>query len=149
MQKRAWVLSLVLALGPYSVAGEETPDRALTADEVLESETVIEGLRGNLAKLSKSVMNLSFPDAQSLATLEPRLDVVDLGARPGKPAKEDENILGLGLDRWQMAGLRPTNGCGSDGPDALGQLLGNRGFLSSLQLLQRPRPLRGCRQIAI
>ena len=98
MQKRAWVLSLVLALEAYSVACTEAPARPLTADEVLESETVIEGLRGNLAKLSKSVMNLSFPDAQSLAALEPRLDVVDLGA---SPSKEEGDILGLGLDRWR------------------------------------------------
>ena len=107
MRKRAWVLSLVLALGAYSVVGEETPDRPLTADEVLESETVIEDLRGNLAKLSKSVMNLSFPDAQSLGTLEPRLDVVDLGAGPGK---EDGDILGLGLDRWRWPVSAPRTG---------------------------------------
>ncbi len=107
MQKRAWVLSLVLALGAYSVACTEAPARPLTADEVFESETVIEGLRDPLAKLSKSVMNLSFPDAQSLAALEPRLDVVDLGARLGK---EDENILGLGLDRWQWAASAPRTG---------------------------------------
>ena len=71
MQKHVWVLSLVLALGTYSVACTEAPARPLTADEVLEGETVIEGLRGNLAKLSKSVMNLRFPDAQSYRVFGP------------------------------------------------------------------------------
>ena len=110
MQKRAWVLSLVITLGAYSVAGQETLTRPLTADEVLESETVIEGLRGNLARLSKSVLNLRFPDVPSLATLEPTLDVVDLGTGPGKPGKEDGDILGLGLDRWQWPVSAPRTG---------------------------------------
>ena len=82
MQRPAWALSLVLALGAYSVACIEAPARPLTADQVLESETVIEGLRGNLAKLSKSVMNLSFPDAQSYGVFEPKVEFSDLASGP-------------------------------------------------------------------
>ena len=97
MQRRAWVLSLVLALGAYSVACHEAPARALTADEVFESEAVIEGLRAPLAKLSKSVMNLSFPDEQSRIVFEASVRVNDLSPR-GTPKRRD--VPGTAVNQW-------------------------------------------------
>ena len=97
MQKRAWVLSLVLALGAYSVACHEAPARPLTADEVFESEAVIEGLRAPLAKLSKSVMNLSFPDEQSRVVFEASVRVNDLSP-PGTPDRQ--GVPGTAVNQW-------------------------------------------------
>ena len=53
-------------------------DARLTADQVLSSEQVIEALRLPLADLSKSVVNLQFPDERARGVFEPSLTVVDL-----------------------------------------------------------------------
>ena len=87
-------LTLVLLLG----AGTTEAPKPMTAAEVLESEQVIEGLRVPLASLTKGVLNLSFPDAQSRAVFEPEVGVVDLGPRP---VGSGEDILELGLERWE------------------------------------------------
>ena len=70
-------LGLVLA----SCDRSEQP-RPRTAEEVEQSENVIEGLRPQLAALAKGVLNLSFPDVQSRSIFEPEVSVTDLAASP-------------------------------------------------------------------
>ncbi len=73
----------------------------MTADEVLESETVIESLRGPLAAHSKSVLNLRFPDRRSVSVFEKSATVNDLGARA---PRSWTSILDLGVRqaRWPV-----------------------------------------------
>ncbi len=80
---------------------DESP-APMTADQVLESEEVIESLRTPLSALSKAVMNLQLPDAQSRYVFEPSVKVVDLAGPPSDPG---EDILALGLQRriWPVA----------------------------------------------
>ena len=102
---RLSALSVVL-LGLFACTGPPEPE-PLTAEEVLASEEVIEGLRASLGTLSKSVLNLEFPDAIGRTVFEPEVEVVDLNA----PTGDGEDVLDLGLTRrgWSMAVSETSN----------------------------------------
>lgn len=101
---RLWLTFLLfLALASLgSVLSCSRAPKPMTAEEVLESEQVIEGLRAPLSALSKSVMNLEFPDHQSRYVFEPLVEVTDLG---GGAPESSESILDLDLKRrrWPVA----------------------------------------------
>jgi hypothetical protein len=79
------------------------------ADQVVQSEIVIEGLRVPLATLSKSVVNLQLPDERGRGVLAPAVAVVDLAAAP---STEREPVLDLGFGRgqWPVMGEAVTVG---------------------------------------
>ncbi len=88
-------LCLLLPAVLFQVSCTETrPAGAMTIDEVHQSEEVIEGLRAPLAKLTKGLMNLGFPDAQSRSIFEPSITFTDLVP---EPPSEWTPILDLGL----------------------------------------------------
>ena len=89
-----------ILVGLFACTGPPEPE-PLTAEQVLASEEVIEGLRASLGTLSKSVLNLEFPDAIGRTAFEPEVEVVDLKA----PAGDGEDVLDLGLTRrgWSIA----------------------------------------------
>ena len=91
---------LFVALPLYGVAHKAADVQAISvpsiADNVVRSETIIEGLRTPLATLSKSVANLRLPDERAKSVLEERFEFVDLAA---KPASEGTPILDLGFTR--------------------------------------------------
>ncbi|MEE9280479.1 MAG: VCBS repeat-containing protein [Myxococcota bacterium] len=78
---------------PPSASSEANP---LTAEEVVESEETIEGLRAPLATLSKGVLNLELPDERARGILEATVSVVDLAQAPSAGR---EQLLGLGFER--------------------------------------------------
>ena len=73
------------------------------ADQVVQGEIVIEGLRVPLAALSKSVVNLRLPDVRGRDVLAEALTVVDLAAAPNESR---DPLLDLGFERgnWPVAG---------------------------------------------
>ena len=73
-----------------------------SADQVLLSEEVIEGLRVPLADLSKSVLNLEFPDEHSEAVFEAAVTIADLAAAP---SADREPLLDLGFERGSWPAL--------------------------------------------
>ena len=77
------------------------------ADEVVQGEIVIEGLRVPLAALSKSVVNMQLPDERGRDVLAETLSVVDLAAKPNEAR---EPLLDLGFERgsWPVAGEKST-----------------------------------------
>ncbi len=86
--RKWWPIPASILLMGLAVPHETQPEKKMTADEVLESESVIEGLRIPLAALSKSVLNLELPDAQSRHVFEANVRVRDLGAHaPDEPTQ--------------------------------------------------------------
>ena len=88
-------LCLLLTAVLFQASCTETrPAGVMTIDDVHQSEEVIEGLRAPLAKLTKGLMNLGFPDAQSRSIFEPRVTFTDLAS---EAATEWTPILDLGV----------------------------------------------------
>jgi len=69
----------------------------MTAEEVFASEEVIEGLRAPLSKLSKSMLNLRFPDEQSFGVFASDVRTNDLSL--SEPA-EKETLLDMEVSLW-------------------------------------------------
>ena len=88
----------------FACTGPPEPE-PLTAEEVLASEAIIEGLRAPLGTLSKSVLNLEFPDAIGRTVFEPEVEVVDLKA----PVGDGEDVLDLGLTRRSWSSGAPES----------------------------------------
>ena len=76
-----WLLAgALLGLTACGTPASPPAPQPMTLEEVDESENLIEGLRPQIAALSKGVLNLHFPDAQSRYVFEPEVAVTDLAA---------------------------------------------------------------------